>query len=128
VIVVFDSGVLIGLEKRKSTALRLLDACQRTGKTALVSAPCVAEFWRGRSDQRETILSYVELAPVTMAIGRAAGEALRSFRSVASARMTVDAIVMATASLRGARYVFTTDPDDLEKLGSHFAAVNVIGI
>ena len=126
--VVFDSGILIGLEKRKSSALRLLDACQRTNRTTLVSAPCVAEFWRGRTDRREAILAYVELAPVTFAIGRAAGEALRTLGPKVAAAVTIDAMVMATASVRGARYVFTTDAGDLEPLRAHFPSVDVIGI
>jgi hypothetical protein len=55
---------------------------------------------------------------------RAAGEALAA---VADATL-VDAVVMASAALRGGGVVYTSDPADLARLGGHFGAVGIVEI
>ena len=54
----------------------------------------------------------------------AAGVALTRVKAV-DANLTLDAIVMATAALTDA-VVVTSDPDDFERLASHFPGVAVL--
>jgi predicted nucleic acid-binding protein len=55
---------------------------------------------------------------------KAAGVALARLKNV-DAKITLDAIVMATAALLDA-VVVTGDPDDFERLAAHFSGVAVI--
>jgi predicted nucleic acid-binding protein len=55
---------------------------------------------------------------------KAAGVALARLKSV-DGRITVDALVMATAALLDA-VVITGDPDDFERLSVHFPGVVVL--
>lgn len=43
----FDTGVLIGLERRHASALALLKACKLSRATITIPASVVAEWWRG---------------------------------------------------------------------------------
>jgi predicted nucleic acid-binding protein len=55
---------------------------------------------------------------------RAAGEALGRVKGSTLA----DAVVMASAALRGGGVVYTTDPVDLERLNRHFPTVVIVPI
>jgi predicted nucleic acid-binding protein len=120
---VFDSGALIAIERRKVRATRFLDLVARGAAHALVPLPVVTEWWRGRTDARETILGAVEVV-ASVEIAKAAGIALASAKDI-DATLTIDAIVMATAAVRDA-VVVTSDPDDFERLAPHFPGVAVI--
>jgi hypothetical protein len=63
---------------------------------------------------------------VSVDVAKAAGVALARMPRV-DAALTIDAIVMATAALLGA-IVLTSDVSDLERLGTAFPAVAVLGI
>jgi hypothetical protein len=66
----------------------------------------------------------VALSVIAADIMKAAGVALARAKDV-DAKLTVDAIVMATAALLGAAVV-TGDPDDFAQLSRHFPAVTVL--
>jgi predicted nucleic acid-binding protein len=85
-----------------------------------VPVAVVIEWWRGRTDVRERILNGVRVEPLHAKLAQAAGEALAAVRSATP----VDAVVMASAALRG-DVVYTSDPDDLARLQRHFPAVRV---
>jgi predicted nucleic acid-binding protein len=88
-----------------------------------VPADVVGEWWRGRTDLRESILESVDIEPLTEALAKLAGEALAA---VAGATL-VDAIVMASAATRG-DIVYSSDVEDLERLRRHFPSVRVLRV
>jgi hypothetical protein len=88
-----------------------------------VPVAVVLEWWRGRTDVRERILGGVRVERLHLALARAAGEALASVRSASA----IDAVVMASAALRG-DVVYTSDVPDLERLRRHFPTVRVLAV
>ena len=120
----FDTGMLIALERRKRRATDALRAIVRRGSLPVVPAVVYAEWWRGRSDIREDILATVIVEDMPPLLCRAAGEALAAVRGSSLA----DAVVMASAALRGGGVVYTGDVDDLRRLQRHFPTVVVLAV
>jgi predicted nucleic acid-binding protein len=120
---VLDSGALIAAERGKDRVARFFRLAQLGRARLLVPFPVITEWWRGRSDQRDLILGATSVI-ASVDAAKAAGLALARMRDV-DARMTVDAIVMATASLLGG-IVITGDVSDFEGLGRHFPGVTVL--
>ncbi len=120
----FDTGMLIALERRKRAAWDAFRAIVRRGIVPIVPAVVYVEWWRGRSDDREEILDAVIVEGMAPTLCRAAGEAL----GAVSGATLADAVVMASAALRGGGVVYTGDPDDLARLQRHFPTVRVLGI
>jgi predicted nucleic acid-binding protein len=118
----FDTGMLIALERRKRRATEAFRAIVARGFLPVVPAAAYVEWWRGRSDVREDILAAVVVEGMPPALCRAAGEALGAVRGAS----LVDAVVMASAALRGGGVVYTTDVDDLRRLQRHFRSVHVL--
>ena len=87
-----------------------------------VPADVVGEWWRGRTDLRDSILESVAIEPLSEALAKAAGEALASVRGAT----LVDAIVMASAASRG-DVVYTSDVVYLTRLQSYFPGIRVLG-
>lgn len=126
--ITFDTGVLIALERRDKPMWDRFRRLRERGVPILVPVSCESEWWRksvGHAAVRLAILS--SIVPLTDDIARAAGEALgaleRSRRS--TARLTIDAQVMATAALRGGGAVLTSDPDDLALFARHFRQITI---
>jgi predicted nucleic acid-binding protein len=120
----FDTGMLIALERRKQRAVQALRAIVRRDLVPIVPAVVYVEWWRGRTDVREEILETVEIEQMPRALCRAAGEALTVVRGATLA----DAVVMASAALRGGGIVYTSDSDDLAVLQRHFPTVGIIAV
>lgn len=120
----FDTGMLIALERRKRRATDVFQAIVRRGFLPVVPAAVLVEWWRGRTDVREDILAAVVVEDMPPVLCRAAGEALSAVREAS----LVDAIVMASAALRGGGVVYTSDPDDLGRLARHFRSVLVLPV
>jgi predicted nucleic acid-binding protein len=120
-VIVFDTGALIAVERRKQRMLDLWRTARRAGRPILVPGAVISEWWRGRSDLREAILASVTVVPVDEVLGRASGEALAATPDAT----TVDAIVMALAARRDA-VVYTSDVDDLEQLRAFYPGVRVL--
>lgn len=120
---VFDTGALIAVERGKQRATRFLQLVRLGRARIIVPLPVVAEWWRGRTDAREEILSSTEVVG-SLAAAKAAGIALAHARRV-NAKVTIDAMVMATAALMDA-VVVTGDPEDFEALAAHFPGVAVL--
>lgn len=123
--VTFDTGVLIALERRKLRALEIHERLGELGVSINVPWAVLTEWWRGRTDLRETILRSVNVEIPTVELAKLAGLALAKSR--AKPAPTIDAIVMASAALRG-DIVYTTDVTDLERLRSFFPSVRVLGV
>jgi predicted nucleic acid-binding protein len=120
----FDTGMLIALERRKVRATQAFRAIIRRGLLPIVPAVVYVEWWRGRSDVREDILAAVVVEEMPPVLCRAAGEALGAVRGASLA----DAVVMASAALRGGGVVYTADVDDLVRLQRHFPTVTVLPV
>jgi hypothetical protein len=119
----FDTGALIGLERRRQRISRVYTTAVADGLIVTVPAVVVSEWWRGRSDVRETILAGLRIELMDAGLAKSAGEALAALRTATA----VDAIVMASAARRG-DVVYTSDFDDLERLTSYFRGVRVLGV
>ncbi len=124
--VTFDTGVLIALERRKRRPLQVHERLGQRGIAINVPWVVVAQWWRGRTDLRDTLLKTLEVEIPIVALAQLAGAALAASSRVTPAT-TVDAIVMAAAALRG-DIVYPTDVDDLERLRSFFPSVRVLGV
>ncbi len=120
----FDTGMLIALERRKRRATDAFRAIVRRGFLPVVPGVVLAEWWRGRTDVREELLAAVIVEDMAPPLCRAAGEALAAVRGATLA----DAVVMASASLRGGGVVYTSDPDDLARLARHFRGVLILDV
>jgi predicted nucleic acid-binding protein len=122
---VFDTGALIAAERGKDRAARFLRLVRIGRAKIIVPLPVIAEWWRGRTDAREEILATTQVVG-SIEIVKAAGIALARLKNI-DAGLVVDAIVMATAALTDA-IVVTGDPDDFERLATHFAGVSVLSV
>jgi predicted nucleic acid-binding protein len=120
----FDTGMLIALERRKQSATEAFRAIVRRGFLPVVPAVVFVEWWRGRTDIREKILAAMIVEDMPPLLCRAAGEALGAVKGVALA----DAVVMASAALRGGGVVYTADVGDLTRLERHFPTVRVLQV
>lgn len=120
----FDTGALVGLERRRHRMRKVLDVATTDGLPITVPVAVVAEWWRGAGEGRAEILAMLTVEPMDTALAKAAGEALAAI----PAATTIDAIVMASAARRG-DIVYTSDFEDLERLRAHFRAVpRVLGV
>ena len=122
---VLDTGALIAAERGKQRAARFFQLASVGAARLVVPLPVIAEWWRGRTDDRDEILAAAEVV-ASVGIAKAAGLALAKTRQV-DAALTVDAIVMATAALLDAVLV-TGDPGDFDRLSSQFPGVTVISV
>jgi predicted nucleic acid-binding protein len=120
--IVFDTGALIALERRKQRAVQIWTMARRDQMEIFVPGAVIAEWWRSRPRGREAHQAGVTIEPVEGRLGRAAGEAI-----AATGASVVDAIVMAVAARLGAT-VFTSDVDDLENLRAFFPGVRVLTV
>jgi len=120
----FDTGMLIALERRKQRATEAFRNIVRRGFLPIVPAVVYVEWWRGRSNIRAEILAAVVVEDMPPSLCRAAGEALGAVKGSTIA----DAIVMASAALRGGGVVYTSDVDDLKQLQRHFPTVLILPV
>lgn len=120
----FDTGMLLALERRKQRATEAFRNIVRLGFLPIVPAVVYVEWWRGRSNVREEILAAVVVEDMPPALCRAAGEALGAVKGSTLA----DAVVMASAALRGGGIVYTSDVDDLKRLQRHFPTVSILPV
>jgi predicted nucleic acid-binding protein len=119
--ITLDTGALIALERHRQRMIRALRAAREANLPISVPSPVLTEWWRGRSDTRERMLSFLRVDPVDSHLARAAGEAL----AAVGGSTAIDAIVMASAARRG-DLVYTSDVDDLVRLQRFFPAVRVL--
>jgi hypothetical protein len=117
----FDTGALIGLERRRQRIGQVYRTAVEDGLIVTVPSTVITEWWRGRSDARETILDGIRVEPLDEPLARLAGEALAAVEGAT----VVDAIVMASAARRG-DVVYTSDFADLVRLQAFFRSVRVL--
>ena len=120
----FDTGMLIALERRNRRATEAFRAIVSRGHIPVVPAVVYVEWWRGRTDLREEILAAVLVEGMPSSLCRAASEALGAVKGASLA----DAVVMASAALRGGGIVYSSDVSDLQRLQRHFPTVRVLPV
>ncbi len=126
--VTFDTGALIAIERRKDRARKVFERLREQEVVITTPLPVVGEWWRGRSDWRESILASVWVEPLTLELVKLAGVALASLTGQGrSGPGIVDAVVMASAASRG-DVVYSGDVDDLERLQAYFPGVRVLAL
>jgi predicted nucleic acid-binding protein len=116
--------MLIALERRKQRAVQAFQAITRRGLVPFVPTVVCAEWWRGRTDIREAILEAVIVEEMPPILCQAAGEALVAVPGASHA----DAVVMASAALRGGGVVYTSDADDLARFTRRFPTVRILEV
>lgn len=109
--ITLDTGALIALEGRGSRMAKVLHEATAGRVRITVPAAVVTEWWRGASRRSLGVLAMFTVEPLSESLAKLAGESL----AVVSTATAVDAIVMASASLRG-DVVYTTDVGDLVRL------------
>jgi len=124
--ITFDTGALIALERRRSAMRKVFAAAIAAGFAITVPAVVVAEWWRAGHLEKERllILRSVRVEPLFEHVARLAGAALGVTRGAGA----IDAIVMASAALRGDT-VYTSDPHDLaalQRTSPGFASVQIV--
>lgn len=120
--ITFDTGALIGLERRRPRMRQVVERAKERGLDIHVPSVCVAEWWRKRTDHCETILAALLVVHTDDELVRLAGEA----QAAVPKSTAIDAIVMACAARTGG-VVYTSDVEDLEKLRAMFPTVRILG-
>lgn len=121
--ITFDTGALIALERRKERAMKVYTHAKDRGFVVATPNVTVAEWWRGRTDRRESVLKGLLVEPPTDEVVKLAGVALGRVRTAT----TIDAIVAAFAVQRTG-IVYTGDVDDFEALRVFFPALRALAI
>jgi predicted nucleic acid-binding protein len=119
--VIFDTGALIALERRRQRMCKIHRMAVEAGLDVVAPTPVIAEWWReGRGErERRRLLRTLLQEPPDGHVARLAGNAIgRVGASV------VDALIMAAASVRSDT-VYTSDVADLEQLLEVFPEVRI---
>jgi predicted nucleic acid-binding protein len=119
--ITFDTGALIALERRRQRMKEIVERALAKDQPLTVPADVVGEWWRGRTDLRDSILDSVDIEPLTETLAKRAGEAI----AAVSGATLIDAVVMASAASRG-DIVYSSDVEDLERLRKYFPSVRVL--
>jgi predicted nucleic acid-binding protein len=124
--ITFDTGALIALERRRNATRKVYATAIDSGFVITVPTVVVTEWWRAGHLEKErfVILRSVHVEPLLEHVARLAGAALGLTRGAGA----IDAIVMASAALRGDT-VYTSDPHDLaalQKANPGFARVQIV--
>jgi hypothetical protein len=119
--VMFDTGALIALERRRQRICRIHRMAVQSGFDVVAPTPVIAEWWReGRGEkERRRLLRTLVQEPPDGHVARLAGGAIGRIGA-----SVVDALVMAAASIR-CDTVYTSDVDDLEQLLEIFPDVRI---
>ncbi|HTM43431.1 MAG TPA: PIN domain-containing protein [Polyangiaceae bacterium] len=118
--VTFDTGALIGLERRTERMKAVLALITSRQLPVTIPAVVVAEWFRGQRDWRRVLALAKYVEPTTEALAQIAGAALKAI----GGSNAIDSIVMASAAQRG-DIVYTSDLEDLRRLSAVFPAVRV---
>jgi predicted nucleic acid-binding protein len=121
--ITFDTGALIALERRRERAMKIYTHAKERGFVVATPNVTVAEWWRGRTDRRESVLRGLLVEPPTDDVVKLAGVALGKIRGAT----TIDAIVAAFAVQRTG-IVYTGDVGDFEALRAFFPALRVFAV
>lgn len=122
-VLVFDTGALIALERRDPWMSKRVMFLHEARGSIIVPTPVLGEWWKGRSDWREKILAPMIVEALDARLAKTAGEATAKIKGAT----LVDAVVMASAARAGGT-VYTSDFGDLTRLQSFFPSVRVLSV
>ena len=117
--ITLDTGAMIALERNEKRMRQLLVDVQHRRVLLALPTAALVEWWRAEARQQRILDTGIEIVPLSMRIAKNAGEAIKVVKAT-----PIDAIVMATAALRG-DFVFTSDLKDLEALQTVFPTVRL---
>jgi hypothetical protein len=122
----FDTGALIGLERRRDSMRKVFATAVANGVPIVVPTVVVAEWWRRGAGEkfRAAVLRALVVEPLGVQVAKLAGVAVGQVQGAGA----IDAIVLASASLRG-DVVYTSDVPDLTALQesvAEFASVRIL--
>ena len=121
--VTFDTGALIGLERRTERMKAVIARVAARQLSVTIPSVVVAEWYRDQRDARRILALAKTVEPVTAVLAELAGKALRA----TGGKNAIDAIVMASAAQRG-DVVYTSDVKDLLDFCDVFPGVRVFGV
>jgi hypothetical protein len=116
-----DTGALLALERRRQRMAKVYRTAVEDGLPVTVPSAVLTEWWRGKTEARDTILRGVRVESTDGELAKLAGEAIAAVNGATA----VDALVMASAARRG-DVVYTSDFEDLDRLRLFFPAVAVL--
>ncbi len=119
----FDTGALLGLIARRHRMRKVYDTAVTRGWPMTVPVAVVTEGWRGPNPRYDEVLRVLHVEDMGIVLAKLTGEALAAVPSAT----TVDAIVMASAALRGDG-VYTSDVGDLSRLQRVFPNVRIFQV
>lgn len=126
---VLDSGGLTAIARNDQRARAALLAFSRAGAPVVLPAVVIAESTRAAAS--DALVNRVVRAVDVVSTGEAeAREAARLKRlaGMSGVEQTIDALVVAAATLAGGGAVLTSDPDDIEALAAARPDVRVRAI
>jgi predicted nucleic acid-binding protein len=117
----FDTSALIALERNRQRAAKVFRAARDARLPVTVPTVVIAEWVRAGAGERarERLLHSMIIEPLTRDIAEKAGRAIGAGRDLAPDTGTIDAIVIASAWLRGDTIV-TADVGDMYRLRDAF--------
>ncbi|MEP7120432.1 MAG: PIN domain-containing protein [Byssovorax sp.] len=119
----FDSGALIGLQRRTRRMRAVWTSLQQRGELITVPTVVLVECWGSPTNAVAELLALCEVEDLTEQI---ACEAAKARAMVGGNVSAVDAVVMASAASRG-DIVYTGDYDDLARLrDNYFRSVKIL--
>jgi predicted nucleic acid-binding protein len=121
--VTFDTGALIGLERRTERMKAIIARIAARQLPVTIPSVVVAEWYREQRDSRRILALAKTVEPVSAVLAELAGKALRA----TGGSNAIDAIVMASAAQRG-DVVYTSDVEDLLGFSDVFPDVRVFGV
>jgi predicted nucleic acid-binding protein len=121
--VTFDTGALIGLERRTERMKAVIARIAARQLPVTIPSVVVAEWYRGQRDSRRILALAKTVEPVSAVLAELAGKALRA----TGGSNAIDAIVVASAAQRG-DVVYTSDVEDLLGFADVFPDVRVFGV
>jgi predicted nucleic acid-binding protein len=121
--VTFDTGALIGLERRTERMKAVIARIAARQLPVTIPSVVVAEWYREQRDSRRILALAKTVEPVSAVLAELAGKALRA----TGGSNAIDAIVMASAAQRG-DVVYTWDVEDLLSFSDVFPDVRVFGV
>jgi predicted nucleic acid-binding protein len=125
-----DTGALIALERARERIREIVAAAQAGEDRITVPTLAIAEWWRGTDTRRRLIRGMFDVEPLDESLAKVAGQALGSPRkghASVDARLTIDAIVMASAARPG-DLVFTSDVEDLDRFRRYVPSVRILSV
>jgi predicted nucleic acid-binding protein len=121
--VTFDTGALIGLERRTERMKAVVARIAARQLPVTIPSVVVAEWYREQRDSRRILALAKTVEPVSAVLAELAGKALRA----TGGSNAIDAIVVASAAQRG-DVVYTSDVEDLLGFADVFPDVRVFGV